>query len=145
MRLGFLTTEPSTAPSVKVPEEFPVKLNANNGYSNKPCAAKFAKNGNPVEFVNFQKQIRKRYKALRLSFPVEKDDKRGKPSPSIPLVRSVKETFEFSTKPFDKGKYDWDTLRRVGTKFNYQRFGWRKSSSRLGRSPLQQIQTQLMK
>ncbi len=60
MRAESLTTEPSTAPSVKVPEEFFVKLSANNGYSNKLRATKFAKNGNPVaplKFRNNEKEI----------------------------------------------------------------------------------------
>jgi hypothetical protein len=37
----------SMAPNVKVPDEFIVKLKANNGYSNQPPAAKFAKKGLP--------------------------------------------------------------------------------------------------
>ena len=38
------------------------------------------------------------HRSLLVFFP-GKDDRRGKPSPKIPLIMSVKETFELLTKP----------------------------------------------
>jgi hypothetical protein len=87
----------SMAPNDRVPEEFIVKLKANNGYSNQPPAAKFAKKGLPRYMLD-QRTIY-RIKIGILEFFLENDDRRGKPSPRIPLVVSVKETFELIAKP----------------------------------------------